>query len=122
MVKISCLAGTRGNLEEMNTVVEASALDINEKEDLNNDKRMGVCVAINIPMAAIPETRENNFSSSPRMPVAICHLHLVLKKNGLCGRFHKLFLPGMPVAICHQVCLFSFSFLNYFSFMGKDFY
>ncbi|KAK9288319.1 hypothetical protein L1049_016770 [Liquidambar formosana] len=57
--------GTHGNLEEMNTVVEASALDINEKEDLNNDKRMGVCVAIHIPMAAIPETRENNFSSSP---------------------------------------------------------
>nr|XP_023915907.1 uncharacterized protein LOC112027474 isoform X2 [Quercus suber] len=53
------------NMEEVNTMVGSSVLQVTRKEDLRKSEGDDICAPINIQMAEISETSENNSPSVP---------------------------------------------------------
>jgi len=65
-----CLAGSVGNVEELNTAEGLSVIHVTQNEDQRKSEGDEICAQINIQMVEI-ETRENNLSS---LPGACCYL------------------------------------------------
>lgn len=59
------MAGPVRNMEEENTMVGSSVLQVIRKEDLRKSEGDDICAPINIQMAEISEIRENNSPSVP---------------------------------------------------------
>ncbi|XP_050239491.1 uncharacterized protein LOC126688729 isoform X5 [Quercus robur] len=70
------------NMEEVNTMVGSSVLQVTRKEDLRKSEGDDICAPINIQMAEISETRENN---SPSVPGACPYLLTLFSQKIVLG-------------------------------------
>lgn len=83
----TCLAGPVRNMEEVNTMVGSSVLQVTRKEYLRKSEGDDICAPINIQMAEISETSENN---SPSVPGACPYLLTLFSQKIVLGSPFKL--------------------------------